>query len=70
MSSNSLEDCWGPKKKAQLSEALGEEPWNSLINTVKWYLLTAPVSDWVDGLIGSSGLLLVIFHQLVGPVQS
>jgi hypothetical protein len=39
------------------------EPWNSLINTVKLYLGTAPCfSDWVDSLIGPSGLLLVVSH--------
>jgi hypothetical protein len=46
--------------------------WNSLIiNTVESYLfidLLLRVSDWVDGLIGPTGLLLLVSHLLVVPV--
>jgi len=53
---NPLEDCWDPEKVHSFPE-----PWNSLINTVKLYLLTA--------LVGPSGLLLVVSHLLAVPVS-
>ncbi len=46
-----------------------DEPRNSLIDTVKLYLLTVPVSDWLDSLTGPSGLLLVVYHLLAVPVS-
>jgi len=49
-----------------------EEPRSSLINTQsnRVYWLLFPVSDWVDSLIGPSGLLLVVSpHLLAVPIS-
>jgi hypothetical protein len=42
-------------------------PWSNRThsNRICWLV---PVSDWVDSLIGPSGLLLVVFHLLGLPV--
>jgi hypothetical protein len=62
---NPLEEFWDPENIIQLSE-----PWNSLTNRVRSYFLTLPISNWVDSLIGPSGLLLVVSHLLAVPSVS
>jgi hypothetical protein len=45
-----------------------ESPWGGLEqsnNCIYWLFL---VCDWVDSLIGPSGLLLVVFHLLIVPL--
>jgi hypothetical protein len=62
---NPLEHFKDTEKSPNLSE-----PWKRKINTVKSYLLTAPCFfDWVDSLIGPSGLLLVVSHLSAIPVS-
>ncbi len=52
-----LEDCCDLEKHCTTFRDL-EEPWNSLINTVKLHSLT--VCNWLDSSIGPIELLLVI----------
>jgi hypothetical protein len=61
-----LEDCCDLEKHCTTFRDL-EEPWNSLINTVKLHLLT--VCNWLDSSIGPSGLLLVISNLFAVPVS-
>jgi hypothetical protein len=63
-SSDSTGRVLGPWKNVQLSE-----PWNSRRNRVKSYLVTLPIFDCLDSLIGPSGLLLVVSHVLAVPVS-
>ncbi len=62
--SESTGSVLGPWNYAHVSE-----PWNTLQNTLKLYLLRIPVSHLLDSLIGPSELLLVVSHLLAFQVQ-
>jgi len=62
-----LEDCCDLEKHCTTFIRDLEEPWNSLINTVKLHFLT--VSNWQDSSIGPSVLLLVICNRFPVPLS-